>query len=229
MEVNHGPFQAFLDAHLVTETDDGIHRLDYRAALDDLEALSAYVAGLEAIDPASLPDQEALAYWLNFYNAGMIQLILQRGEFDSVIEDQFYHFLTDHFTVAGQALSLDKIEHQVIRVQWAEPRIHYGLNCASLSCPNLQPEVFTGLELEGQLDAAARAYINHPRGVGPVRGARVEVSEIFDWFQEDFGGTDAAVIEHLRLYAAPDLAANLASARRLRFQPYDWTLNIVTP
>ncbi len=223
LTVDHGQFQDLLDAHLKTDFDDGIHRFDYRAALADKAQLAAYLAGLQAIDPAALGTDEALAYWLNFYNAGMIHLILTRGEFGRVIDQQAYYFLTDHFTVADQGVSLDKIENQIIRQQWAEPRIHYGLNCASLSCPNLQPRVFMGATLEAQLDAAARAYINHPRGVEGLQGRRLVVSEIFDWFADDFGGTDAATLAHLATYAEADLSP----ARRLRFLPYDWTLNII--
>ncbi len=223
---DHSPFQVFLDAYLVTENEDGVNRLDYRRALAGQGVLATYLEDLQAVDPASLGEDEALAYWLNFYNAGMIQLILARGEFDSVFTDRIYHFLTPHFQVAGQPLSLDNIENAVIRVQWDEPRIHYGLNCASFSCPNLQPQVFSGGTLETQLEAAARAYINHPRGVAGVEGRRVVVSEIFDWFKEDFGGTDQSVIDHIKLYAEPDLAAELEAARRLRVQSYDWALNI---
>jgi len=228
LQVDHSPFQAILDRHLKTEQADGINKFDYRNALADRDAVAAYVAGLEAIDPADLNSEEALAYWLNFYNAGMIHLILQRGEFHSVFDDRVYHFLTDHFEVAGQALSLDKIENQVIRVLWDEPRIHYGLNCASLSCPNLQPIAFSGDTLDTQLDAAAYEYINHPRGVAGLQGRRVVVSEIFEWFKEDFGGSDRGIIDHIAQYAEGDLAADLSDARRVRTQTYDWTLNIVT-
>jgi len=226
LAVDHSAFQGLLDAHLKTDQPAGVNLFDYEAAQADRETLDSYLAGLQAINPAELGDAEALAYWLNFYNAGMIQLVLERGLFDSVIDDRVYHFLTDHFEVAGQPLSLDKIENQIIRVQWQEPRIHYGLNCASLSCPNLQPQVFTGATLDAQLQAAGHEYINHPRGVGEIEGRRLVVSEIFDWFKEDFGGTDRAVIEHITSFANEDLAAELADARRIRVQTYDWTLNI---
>ena len=226
---DHSAFQVFLDAYLHTGTSDGVNRLDYRKALAGQSVLAAYLQELQATDPARLSRQEALAYWLNFYNAGMIQLILARGEFDSVFDDRIYHFTTQHFAVGGQALSLDNIENAIIRVQWEDPRIHYGLNCASISCPNLQPQVFSGATLDRQLDAAARQYINHGRGVAGVEGRRVVVSEIFDWFKEDFGGSDQNVINHLALYAEPQLARQLEGARRLRLQPYDWGLNIATP
>lgn len=229
LRVDHSALQGILDRHLKTDTSDGIYRFDYRAAQSDRAALDAYLTGLQSIDPSILNADEALAYWLNFYNAGMIHLVLARGDYGSVIGDQPYYFLGRHFTVADQPLSLDQIEHQIIRVQWQDPRIHYALNCASLSCPNLQPMVFAGAALDAQLDAAARAYINHPRGVAGLEGRRLVVSEIFDWFQEDFGGTDRAVIDHIGRYADAALAADLADARRLRLQPYDWALNITAP
>lgn len=228
--VDHSPLQALLNAHLVTDTPDGIYRFDYRAAQADSQTLEAYLAGLQSLDPGLLAADEALAYWLNFYNAGMIQLVLAQGHetgtYGSVIDARGYYFLTQHFEVAGQALSLDQIENQVIRVQWDEPRIHYGLNCASLSCPNLAPAVFTGAELEAQLDRAARAYINHPRGVAGVERGRLVVSEIFRWFEDDFGGNDAGILDHIRHHAEPRLAAVLDEARRVSVQTYDWDLNI---
>lgn len=227
--LDHGLFQGLLNRHLQTDAPDGIHRFDYRAAQTDRPILDAYVATLEATDPASLSRDEALAYWLNLYNAGMIQLVLERGVYDSVIDNRVYFFLTDHFEVAGTRLSLDKIENQIIRVQWDEPRIHYGLNCASLSCPNLAATPFNGAELDAQLNAAARAYINHPRGVAGVRGSRLVVSEIYQWFASDFGGDDASLIAHLRQYASAPLADQLTPDLRVSTQPYDWTLNMTTP
>ena len=227
--LDHGLFQTLLDKHLVTQTSDGIHRFDYRAAQADRAKLDTYVAALEATDPSTLKREEALAYWLNFYNAGMIQLVLARGRYDSVIDNRVYFFLTDHFTVAGTALSLDKIENQIIRVQWDEPRIHYALNCASLSCPSLAANVFSGADLNAQLDAAAHAYINHPRGVAGVSGEQVSVSEIYSWFLKDFGGDPASLIAHLSLYADQPLKDQLKTDLRVSFQPYDWTLNIVAP
>ena len=229
LTVDHQGFQTLLDTYLVSETRDDITRFNYRAAQADRPTLDAYLAGLQAIDPAQLGSNEALAYWLNFYNAGMIQLVLERAEYDSVIANRSFYFLGDHFEVAGQKVSLDQIENQIIRVHWQEPRIHYGLNCASLSCPNLYPQAFTGADLDRQLDTAARAYVNHKRGVAGLQESRLVVSEIYDWFKEDFGGSDQGVIDHIAQFAEGDLAAQVAQARRIRVQSYDWALNIASP
>lgn len=126
--------------------------------------------------------------------------------------------------VAGEPLSLDDIEHRILRPIWRDPRVHYAVNCAALGCPNLAPRAFTAANTEAQLEAAARAYVNHPRGVMARRGKLV-VSSIYIWFKADFGNTDPGVISHLKAYARPDLAARLMDARRIDDHTYDWALN----
>ena len=127
-------------------------------------------------------------------------------------------------TVEGQSLSLDNVEHDILRKQWKDPRVHYAVNCASFSCPNLSAKPFTGMDLDAMLDDGARAYINHPRGV-TFRGERLVLSQIFEWYRKDFGSTDAEVIAHLSRYANPDLKAKLATVRSIADYGYDWSLN----
>ena len=225
-EGNPDAYQAFLDMYVDEGSEDGIPRVAYRQAAADGVDLAPYLVYLQTIDPSSLSAEAALAYWLNLYNAGMIQLVLDAGNWGSVFADQGRYFLAQHFNVAGQHLSLDQIENQIIRVQWDDPRIHYGLNCASLSYPNLLTTEFTAQNLDTLLEGAAHAYVNHPRGVQGVRGNRVIVSEIYEWFKEDFGGNDQGIIDHLKLYAEPELLDQLEGIRRIRTQPYDWSLNI---
>jgi hypothetical protein len=130
-------------------------------------------------------------------------------------------------SVNGIGLSLDDIEHAILRPVFKDDRVHYAVNCASIGCPNLGTEAFTGASLEAQLEAAARAYVNHPRGVA-VEGRRVRASSIYDWFEEDFGGSAAGVLAHLRRFAAPELAGRLASVSAIDAYAYDWSLNGTT-
>lgn len=127
-------------------------------------------------------------------------------------------------TIEGEAVSLNDIEHRILRPLWRDPRIHYALNCASLGCPNLDAKAFSARDMNARLDAAARAFINHPRGARFEDGELV-VSSIYDWFMEDFGGDEAGVLAHLRQYAAPALAEKLAKHGRLDRSTYDWRLN----
>jgi hypothetical protein len=127
-------------------------------------------------------------------------------------------------TIEGQGLSLNDIEHRILRPVWQDPRIHYGVNCASMGCPNLQRKAFTAQNTDGLLDKAAREYVNHPRGVSMEDGDLV-VSSIYDWFQEDFGGSEAGVIEHLMQYAEPGLKQKLQGFDDIDDDRYDWSLN----
>jgi hypothetical protein len=111
-----------------------------------------------------------------------------------------------------------------LRPIFADPRIHYAVNCASIGCPDLAREAYGRDTTEAMLDAAARAFVNHPRGARIERG-RLRVSSIYDWFKADFGGSDAAVILHLGSYAAPDLAEALRGIRKIDDHGYDWSLN----
>jgi hypothetical protein len=126
-------------------------------------------------------------------------------------------------------MSLDDIEHGTMRPTFRDPRVHYAVNCASIGCPNLRPRAFTAARLEAELDDAARAFVNHPRGVSVLADGRLRVSSIYHWFREDFGGDDAGVIAHLRRHAAPPLATRLASAMAIAGHDYDWTLNDAGP
>ena len=102
--------------------------------------------------------------------------------------------------------------------------MHYSINCASFSCPNLQPRAWEAATLDTDLDAAAREYINSPRGVA-VTSRGLVVSSIYDWFEADFGGSRQAVIDHLLKYADDDLAAKIRANPKIRRYQYDWSLN----
>jgi Protein of unknown function, DUF547 len=128
----------------------------------------------------------------------------------------------------GVTLSLDDIEHGILRPIFKDPRVHYAVNCASVGCPNLGTEAFTGAKLNAQLEQAAKDYVNSPRGVRFDNGEPV-VSSIYVWFIDDFGGTDQGVLNHLRKYAAPDLGQRLAGVKALGGDAYDWSLNDATP
>jgi hypothetical protein len=127
-------------------------------------------------------------------------------------------------TVEGRALSLNDIEDRILRPIWRDPLTHYGLNCASLGCPNLWPAAFTGANVATALASNARDYVNNPAHVS-VSGGALEVSTIYIWYQTDFGGDDAGVIAHLMIYAKPGLRAALAGVKGISGHQYDWRLN----
>jgi hypothetical protein len=127
-------------------------------------------------------------------------------------------------TVEGRELSLDNIEHDILRKVWPDPRIHYAVNCASIGCPNLMVKAFTAANLDQMLTQGARDYINHPRGV-KVGSGGVTLSRIFSWYRRDFGANDSELFRHLSTYAEPALKKQLAGIDTIAGYDYDWALN----
>lgn len=181
VRVDHSAWDKLLKAH-VKPGNDGLNRVDY-ASFKKLgqEALKTYLLTLVRVDPARLDRKEQFAYLANLYNAKTIDIVLDHYPVRSIKDISLGGGLFAAFTggpwkakvvsVAGVSLSLDDIEHDILRKVFKDPRVHYAVNCASIGCPNLQAEAFTAGRLDAQLDAAARAYVNHPRGVA-VRDAR---------------------------------------------------------
>jgi hypothetical protein len=126
--------------------------------------------------------------------------------------------------VEGEEISLDDIEHRILRPIWKDPLVHYGLCCASVGCPQLRVRAYGGERIPRQLRQAARAFVNHPRGA-EVEGRTVTVSSLYIWYKVDFGGTDAAVITHLRRYAEGEQEEALARVDAIAGDRYDWSLN----
>ena len=129
-------------------------------------------------------------------------------------------------TIGGEDISLNDIEHRILRPIWRDPRAHYALNCTALSCPNLLTEAFTGANTGGMLDVAAWDYINRD-GVITTDDDGLVVSSIFEWYKADFGGDDASLITHLMLYADGELAAKLEGVSEIVDHRYNWALNDV--
>ncbi len=196
--------------------------------------LKAYLAMLQATDPSKLDKPEQFAFWSNLYNARTVDIVLDKYPVKSIKDISLGGGLkalvgggpwqANTIKVSGLDLSLDDVEHKILRPVFKDARVHYALNCASYGCPNLQAGAFTGSLLEGQLDAGAKAFVNHPRGVS-VEGGKVKASNIYSWFEADFGGSPAKALDHIRKYAEPALKAKLEGINTIASYDYIWTLN----
>ncbi len=229
--VGHGAWQRLLESYLAPGTD-GVNRFAYgRVSPADREALNAYVESLAATQVSALKRAEQLAYWINLYNALTVQVVLDHYPVASIRDIAISPGLfavgpwdKALIEIEGEAVTLNDIEHRILRPIWRDPRIHYGVSCASIGCPDLQASAFTGTGAEALLEAAARAYVNHPRGTR-IENGELTVSSLYAWYREDFGGTEAGVIAHLKRYAGPELAKALETVTDIEDYEYDWTLN----
>lgn len=229
--VDHRSWDGFLKAY-VKDDPAGLNRVDYGGVTEMGRAsLDAYVAKLAATRVTSLDRDEQRAYWINLYNALTVQVILDHYPVGTIRDIDISPGLFSDgpwgkklVTVEGHPVSLDDIEHRILRPVWNDPRIHYAVNCASVGCPDLAARAYTAENADRLMTGNARAYVNSPRGV-KLDGGDIVVSKIYDWFAEDFGGSEKGVIAHLLKYATGARRQALESAGGIDGYAYDWSLN----
>lgn len=207
--------------------DDG--NVNYQGFLQDKAKLQRYLDTLSQNPPdtTTWSEAEQLAYWINVYNAFTVKLIVDNYPLESITDlhptlhvpgvNTVWH--KKFFRIGNQKASLDEIEHQILRKQFNEPRIHFAINCASKSCPPLRPEAYEAGKLEEQLTEQARSFINNPK-YNQIEAERAEVSKIFSWFSGDFT-KQGSLQEYLNKYSTVQLRADAAIA----YKDYDWSLN----
>ena len=232
--IDHADWQAVLDTYLITDDPSGVHLFDYRtlkANTADRQRLNRYLGHLQELDPRQYSRDVQMAYWINLYNALTVRVVVDAYPVESIL--QIHNGETPdtgpwkdiHATVAGIPLTLDNIEHDILRPIWKDNRIHYGVNCASLGCPNLASEAFTAVNLESLLDQCAKEFVNHLRAVELLDEAFGVTSSLYFWYMEDFGNSEAGVLAHLQKYAEEDLAEQLKAFDGSLDHEYDWRLN----
>ncbi|SLN41990.1 hypothetical protein ROA7450_02038 [Roseovarius albus] len=229
--LDHGAWDRFLQDHTRKDTA-GVVRVDYARISDsDHAKLKNYLRKLAAVDAAMLTNEAQLAYWVNFYNALTVDVILDYYPVESIRDIKGKGFdlgpwEDKRLMVKGVETSLHDIEHGIIRPLWPDvPEIHYVLNCAAVGCPNLGQRAYTAQNITETLEVAARSYVNDPRGVRVSENGQVTASKIYSWYLDDFGGSEVVVLEHIRSYASPELRVRLVGKTRIQKYEYDWDLN----
>ena len=233
---DHGPFDQVLQEYV---DDQGLVR--YAALAKDRAQLDSYVDSLGLYSPESHPDcfptrEHELAYWINAYNAFTLRGVIDAYPIASV-KDAFVlsgFFNRQTFVAGGREMTLDHIENKIIRPTYQEPRIHFAVNCAALSCPQLDNRAFTAPDLDAHLERVLTRFAQDPNHVR-LQEKRLYLSKILDWYGEDFSAwfpTDRpnpedmpTIVNYLRPYLLPDLAARLTEDIAIEYNEYDWALN----
>lgn len=203
-------------------------RVNYDGFKKDEPVLDDYLALLGDIDVKSLSKNDLFAFYINAYNAFTIKLILTKYPKINSIKEVGSFFSNpwnkEFISLKGKTVSLDYIEHKILRPQFKDPRVHFAINCASRSCPQLRNEPFEGDTLENQLDDQARIFINDTKH-NFIKDNTFYISKIFKWFKEDFSDNPLMFI---RRYASRDLTLRLNTPGqeiKISYLDYDWSLN----
>jgi hypothetical protein len=203
-------------------TPQGVRYAAWHADAADRAQLEKIVAAISTDKPEGSPE-EKLAFYLNAYNANILNQVLAAYPIKSVrdIAALFGLFTQQRITVAGEKMSFNHLEKDIIH-GFGDPRIHFALNCASASCPPLRPKAYTGADLSAELDQQTTSFLNHdPHGVTSTDdGKKADASKIFDWNGGDFQAA-GGVERFINKYRQPPLAPDA----RISYMSYDWSLN----
>ncbi|QKG58822.1 DUF547 domain-containing protein [Hymenobacter sp. BRD128] len=222
--VDHGAFDKLLKKHV---TAQGL--VSYVGFKADEAAFNQYLALLSKNPPAanwSKADQ--MAYWINAYNAYTIRLILDHYPVQSIkdigskIKIPFVTtpWAAKFFSIGGEKMSLDNIEHGILRKKFDDPRIHFTLVCASISCPRLRNEAYTAAQLEKQLDDQGHDFLNNP-AKNKISKPDAQLSKYFDWYKGDWEKNGQSVVKWVNRYSATKIDANT----KITYLDYNWNLN----
>lgn len=225
----HRLWQQVLSANV--QVNGAASRVDYRAIKSHPEQLAQYLASLSEVTQAQFQHwstAQQLAFLINAYNAFTVNIVVEHYPIDSIKDiGNFFRstWKIDFIPLFAERVNLDHIEHELIRgnPKFNEPRIHFALVCASIGCPKLQDQAFTGANLEELLEKGAQEFLLDPsRNRYNAKARRLELSSIFKWYGEDFekhsGSVQAFVAKYMRLTLPVDTD--------ITFLPYDWKLNI---
>lgn len=219
-KVDYSDYARLLDRYV---EPDGVRYEAWASHAGDRAALDQFLAAASKVDVPALSVEAQKAFYINLYNAAMLQAVFDHWPIDSVKEIgllPFSIFKRDFIEQGERRLSLDDVEKEILLQEYFDPRIHFAVNCASESCPPLRGEPFVAAKLDAQLEEQTRAFAASGRAVQVDRDAgRVELSRIFKWYADDFGA--AGSVAYLNRYRDAPLPRDL----EVDWMHYDWALN----
>ena len=230
-DFDHSIFDQVLKAYV---NDQG--RVDYNG-IAKYQPFKTYMESLKSAQPDSMSHDEQLAFWINAYNAVTIDKVIKwkpeksvRETFVPGVWTGTKFFTSREHTVAGRRLSQDDIEHEILRKQLKEPRIHFAIICASLGCPPLPQFAYTGKNVQTRLEEETREYINSERGTRiDTANNQLYLSKLFDWFAGDFEYASGSVLEFIKKYIDRSALAFLEQKPKIKWIEYNWALNAQDP
>ncbi|MCC4799104.1 hypothetical protein BCT30_10545 [Enterovibrio norvegicus] len=223
-KIDHQDWQTILTKYVIKRDYNNLFR--YADVSDEDKALlEKYLSDLTQMDPRDYSRSEQFAYWINLYNALTVKLILDEYPVKSITKlggfMSFGPWDEDVAVINGEDITLNDIEHRILRPIWNDPRIHYAVNCASLGCPNLSDEAYDGENMEKLLTEAARQFTNSPKCL-LISDNTLIISSIYDWYGSDFGDDEQAILREIDKYRDGKKLEGWSG--KIKYE-YDWSLN----
>ena len=229
-KIDFQPLQKFLDKYVVTKADQTYVGYASVTAIDK-QNLSQMIIKYSKLDILNYNKNQQLAYWIDMYNMLTIQVVLEHYPVKSIMDIDKnwlgYSKVWDQkvITIMGKSLTLNDIEHRIIRPIWKDPRIHSAVNCASFSCPNISIEAYTGKVINKQLNTSFSIWVNSHKGVD-LKNNKIYLSQIFDWYGSDFGN-ETQMRDFISNYIKNKNTkeALLDNNNKIFYKKYNWNLN----
>jgi hypothetical protein len=230
-DFDHSKFDQILKTYVDTEG-----RVDYNGIAVD-KMFNGYIRSLETAMADALSRDGQLAFWINAYNAVTIDKVIKWKPKKSVRETVLpgvwtgtKFFRSREHTVAGQRLSQDDIEHEILRKRFQDPRIHFAIVCASSGCPPLPQVAYTAENVQARLEDETREYLHSKRGIQiDYVENTIMLSKLFDWFAGDFESKSGSVVNFIKPYLDDKAMAFLDRKPKKSYIKYDWALNSKEP
>ena len=218
--IDHSSFDGLLSKYV-----NGEGRVAYatwKENSEDMKKLDAYLDAVGDASPDGHSKQAQLAFYINAYNAHVVDELLERWPVSNPMKVDGFFKKIDH-RVAGDKMTLDKLEHGLIRKKWSEPRVHFVLNCAARSCPKLRRDALDEGNLEEILSSATREFVP---AATRLKDGKIVTSQLFNWFSEDFVDAEGSVAKYLAKYEEGKTKEALESEDiEITFSKYDWRIN----
>ncbi len=225
LKIDYSAWEEILEKYVVTDHASNVNRFNYGGMLEaDKTALDNFILYMQQMDPRQLTKQRQKAFWLNLFNAGMIQEIALEDQPQSSIKEKGSRlWRKKRFYITMQEMSFDDIEHGILRPIFNDPRVHFSLVAGTVGSGRIIKSAFSGENVEQLLEENTKEFLSHERGFS-YKDGKLFLSQIFKWYQKDFGTNFKAVKNFIRPYVSEENAAVLIKSKRASYQ-YDWALN----
>ena len=224
LTADHSKWNTLLERYVDYNHSSGVNRFNYQGVTEaDKLILDQYVEHMQSVDPRQFNFLNQKAYWLNLYNATVVSVVIALNH-DGPIRGISGIWTKKWVNVASRKVSLNDIEHGILRPIYSDPRIHFGLTPATIGSGDILPIAFTGDNVNALLEKNTRKFFNKTNKGFYIDGNKLVVSSVLKWYKSDFGGSNEHIKAFISRYVSDDKADQIERTNKISYK-YDWSMN----